>query len=241
MSMFDAFGPLDDLIQVIYQGTHRFVLLSKVDFDAAVPGWDVHLGLADAGRWWRGRWEEKDVVGFVGADVSETLLETFADNLAGTVTQGDLFIGDWSAEKGADIKIIFGPSGKKPLPIPLTELSAEEAAIFVANELFSLGLNAQQRKCRLNPPAIPVYSSIPAAPAAPRRNSPPPTKKPRRASPSPPPPSSYKPKEANTPRRIPKETRNPPPEPRPAKPKSKGGVIKKGRKVQDMEFASDDE
>ena len=69
---FDAFGPLDDLIQVIYQASHRFVFLSRVDFDAVVPGWQVYLGLADAGLWWKGRWEGKDVDAFVVRELSHT-------------------------------------------------------------------------------------------------------------------------------------------------------------------------
>lgn len=52
------FTPLDELIQVIYQGSSRFVIISSVD-DAA---WTVHVGLTgDDGRWWQGRWTEKDV------------------------------------------------------------------------------------------------------------------------------------------------------------------------------------
>ena len=52
------FAPLNELIQVIYQGSARFVILSSVD-DAS---WTVHVGLAgDEGRWWRGMWTGKDV------------------------------------------------------------------------------------------------------------------------------------------------------------------------------------
>ena len=72
MSIFDAFGPLDDLVQVIYQGPYRFVLLSRVDFDAIVPCWHVYVGLADKGRWWKGKWEEKDVHEFVVRGVSHS-------------------------------------------------------------------------------------------------------------------------------------------------------------------------
>ena len=51
------FSPLDELIQLIYQGTSKFVVLSSVT-DA---GWAVHLGLTSSGgRWWEGRWTEKD-------------------------------------------------------------------------------------------------------------------------------------------------------------------------------------
>lgn len=65
MSVFDSFTPLEDLIQVIYQGLHRFVLLSKVDFDSLEPSWNVYLGLADGGRWWKGKWIEKDLHDFI--------------------------------------------------------------------------------------------------------------------------------------------------------------------------------
>lgn len=52
------FSPLDELIQVVYQGSARFVILSSVD-DA---NWTVHVGLTgEEGRWWRGRWTDKDV------------------------------------------------------------------------------------------------------------------------------------------------------------------------------------
>ena len=65
MSALDSFTPLEDLIQVIYQGLNRFVLLSKVDFDSLEPSWIVYLGLADDGRWWKGKWVEKDVHDFI--------------------------------------------------------------------------------------------------------------------------------------------------------------------------------
>lgn len=52
------FSPLDGLIQVIYQGSSRFVVLSSVDD----THWKVRLGLSDSnGRWWEGRWGEKEI------------------------------------------------------------------------------------------------------------------------------------------------------------------------------------
>lgn len=51
MSVFDDFGPLDERIQVIYQGIDRFVVLSNVDF--VDESWTVYVALADKGRWWR--------------------------------------------------------------------------------------------------------------------------------------------------------------------------------------------
>ena len=61
MSVFDSFTALDDLAQVIYQGSSKYVLLSSVDFESLTPGWDLHVGLADKGKWWKGRWTEEHV------------------------------------------------------------------------------------------------------------------------------------------------------------------------------------
>ena len=61
MSVFDSFASLDEIIQVVYQGADRFVVLSNVEFGPLRAGWDIHVGLADEGRWWKGRWTEKDV------------------------------------------------------------------------------------------------------------------------------------------------------------------------------------
>lgn len=56
------FSPLDELIQLIYQDIYQFVVMSTATYDK----WTVHVGMVgDAGRWWRGVWEEKDVVGVV--------------------------------------------------------------------------------------------------------------------------------------------------------------------------------
>jgi hypothetical protein len=53
------FGVLDELIQVIYEGIERFVLLSKVNDGS----WTIYLGLqGPEGRWWRGSWFEKDIL-----------------------------------------------------------------------------------------------------------------------------------------------------------------------------------
>lgn len=55
------FGTLDELIQIIYEGIERFVLLSSID-DISQE-WIVHLGLqGPEGRWWRGSWSDKDIL-----------------------------------------------------------------------------------------------------------------------------------------------------------------------------------
>ena len=57
------FSVLDELIQLIYQGAEKFVVLSAADDDS----WTVHVGLSssDDGRWWKGSWQEKDIRKFV--------------------------------------------------------------------------------------------------------------------------------------------------------------------------------
>jgi len=40
-----------------------------------------------------------------GSKSSDKLLEAFAEKLAETFVQGELYIGDWSTEKGAEIKV----------------------------------------------------------------------------------------------------------------------------------------
>jgi hypothetical protein len=57
--VFSHFGELDELVQVIYHGFERFVLLSNVSDES----WMIHVGLlGDEGRWWRGTCSEKEVL-----------------------------------------------------------------------------------------------------------------------------------------------------------------------------------
>lgn len=52
------FSALDELIQIIYQGSAKFVLMSRVDYSS----WNVRLGLSGPeGRWWGGKWTEEKV------------------------------------------------------------------------------------------------------------------------------------------------------------------------------------
>lgn len=62
IDFISSFGGLDELVQIIYQGAHRFVLLSTVDDEK----WSLHLGMAGPeGRWWRGTWAQDDVLTLV--------------------------------------------------------------------------------------------------------------------------------------------------------------------------------
>ncbi|KAG6866677.1 hypothetical protein C0991_000787 [Blastosporella zonata] len=141
------FACLDELTQVIYQGVYRFVVISTVS-----DQWTINLGLSGPeGRWWRGSWTEANILKTVGSKSSDKLLEAFAEKLAETLIQGELHVSDWSAEEGAKIKLTFGPSSKKPLDIPLVEITSVEAASYTTDVLLDIALQAQSRKCHLHP------------------------------------------------------------------------------------------
>jgi hypothetical protein len=91
------FAVLDELVQVIYQGMDKFVVLS----DVAEDTWNIHLGLTGPeGRWWQGSWREADVLAIVGKTSSDILLESFAEKLAETLVQGELHV-----EQGEQYKV----------------------------------------------------------------------------------------------------------------------------------------
>ncbi|KAG1870515.1 hypothetical protein C8R48DRAFT_698912 [Suillus tomentosus] len=142
------FGVLDELIQVIYQGFDRFVLLSQVTESA----WSIYLGLkGPEGRWWRGSWSTKDILNITnGVQPSSQVLENFAEKLRTTFVNGDLAIREWT-EKDSDIDLTFGPTAKRPLHMALKELSAAEAASQATALFIDIALQAQSRKCQLNP------------------------------------------------------------------------------------------
>ncbi|KAF9219607.1 hypothetical protein BS17DRAFT_789060 [Gyrodon lividus] len=151
MDVLSHFRGLDDLIRVIYQGFDRFVVLSQVNDSA----WTINLGLkGPEGRWWRGSWSAQDITQLVGTKASSQVLESFADKLSETFVNGGLSIGDWTPDSGAKINLTLGPASKESLHIPLVELSPTEAASHVTTLLSEIALEAQSRKCRLNPPAV---------------------------------------------------------------------------------------
>lgn len=76
------------------------------------------------------------------------VLEGFAEKLLETIVKGELSIGDWSEDKGADIKVndplpvfcssdvsimfqlLIGPASKRPLHVDLVEIASQEAASY---------------------------------------------------------------------------------------------------------------
>lgn len=150
-SLLDNFAVLDEVLQLVYQGSSRFVVLSHVRDDA----WLLHAGLAREGRWWRGKWTENDILHFVGKKSTPDILEMFADRLLSTFTKKELSIVHWDpfSEGHQDLKLIIGPGAKKPITISMTEMTPREAAIFAAGEFASIALQAQSHQCRLYPSA----------------------------------------------------------------------------------------
>ncbi|KAL1945989.1 hypothetical protein VTO73DRAFT_1991 [Trametes versicolor] len=162
------FTPLDELIQVIYQGSSRFVIISSVD-DA---NWTVHVGITgDDGRWWQGRWTEKDVREVIGSKLSGFLVDSFVEKLADTFTKGELSIGGWSSDRTAPLQLVFGTQAKTPISIALNELPLRDAVVY-ATKVFAepkryrsflqIALQAQSRGCRLYPSTIDLPSLAPA-------------------------------------------------------------------------------
>ncbi|OCH92498.1 hypothetical protein OBBRIDRAFT_726699 [Obba rivulosa] len=142
------FGMLDELIQVIYQGASRFVIISEVD-DVQ---WTVHIGLSgDNARWWRGKWSADDIRKVAGSHTSGKALGAFADRLANAFVQGDLYIGNWSPNTTKETNLTIGTAAKAPMHIDLHELSPQEAATFSVRVFTSIALQAQSRKCQLHP------------------------------------------------------------------------------------------
>ncbi|KAG7090958.1 hypothetical protein E1B28_010026 [Marasmius oreades] len=149
-SAFASFGCLDEVIQVIYQGADRFVLLSFVNNEE----WSIKLGLAGTeGRWWNGSWVESDIFAIVGSKPSATVLEKFSQKLADSLVQGELFISNWSPESSnASIKLTFAPGSIKPMHMSLTEISADQAASFASEIFLEIAIKAKSRQCRLHDP-----------------------------------------------------------------------------------------
>ncbi|KAF7981975.1 hypothetical protein HWV62_30791 [Athelia sp. TMB] len=136
--VISCFSALDELIQIIYEGVERFVLLSAID-DAA-RAWVVHVALHGTGRWWRGAWSEHDLLRLAGPHASEQVLEGWADKIADAIVQGGAGIGDWAPDTGARIhlQLTLGHAPDKPLRLALVEIPAEQAAAHAARVFCSV-------------------------------------------------------------------------------------------------------
>ncbi|EED83028.1 predicted protein [Postia placenta Mad-698-R] len=155
--------PLDELIQVVYQGSSRFVVLSSVESD-----WTVHVGLSGPdGRWWRGAWGSKHIRGAVGLKASSDAIEAYADRLADAFAKGEMCIGNWSSQKGAKVNLVLGTTTDAPAHVALAELPAEEAAAFATKVFTNIAIQAQSRGSRLHPSPFAAVGTIATLPSKP--------------------------------------------------------------------------
>ncbi|KAF9020473.1 hypothetical protein BDZ89DRAFT_1020165 [Hymenopellis radicata] len=240
MSVFSNFAALDELIQVIYQNIEKYVVLSNVSDD----NWTIHVGQAEQGRWWLGRWTEDDVTKLVGSNASDILLETFAEKLADSIVKGELYVQN---PDSSDISLVLAPSSKKPMKVPLAEMDAAQAAVYTTRTLIEIALNAQKRKCQLNPmdfatDPLPTssYSSRPTAGPSKKPN---PSKNDAESSASEAAPLERKRKDLPVVQKEKPGSNSKPvaKPPRAVKGASLANPNKKARKYQAIEFGSDDE
>lgn len=163
--------PLDELIQVVYQGSSRFVVLSSVESD-----WTVHVGLSGPdGRWWRGAWGSKHIRGAVGLKASSDAIEAYAGRLADAFAKGEMCIGNWSSQKGAKVNLVLGTTTDAPAHVALAELPAEEAAAFATKVFTDIAIQAQSRGSRLHPSPFAAVSTIATVPSKPSGSRDPPS------------------------------------------------------------------
>ncbi|TFY74739.1 hypothetical protein EWM64_g9273 [Hericium alpestre] len=168
MSLLDHFSLLDELIQVIYQGSARFVIISTLDHSRKDPSWRIRLGLAREGRWWQGRWTEDDVLQVTGNKSSPDVLEAFGDRLAGAVTKGDLRVDGYEPRAAnEELKLVIGSTARKPLYMSLNRMSPEDAAQFAADQFLAIALQARSHGCQIYPSTY-----APSTPAIPERTTP---------------------------------------------------------------------
>ncbi|KAK1225297.1 hypothetical protein PQX77_011816 [Marasmius sp. AFHP31] len=246
-----SFGCLDELIQLIYQGTNRFVLLSSVDHEQ----WSCKLGLTGPeGRWWSGGWMESDIQGMLGVKVSDAMLEKFAQKLAESIISGDIFVSNWSPSPNASIKLTFSPGSKKPMHMPLTEMDSKDAASFVSEIFCDIALKAKSRQCQLHgsnfaiPSIVAPVTSHASTITAATSSSKPESKKETLEDSDPQPSASAKKSAEGSKRKVPELSPDPEPKsksvkaaPRPVKGASLANPNKKARKYQAIEFGSDED
>ncbi|KAJ7647553.1 hypothetical protein FB45DRAFT_893744 [Roridomyces roridus] len=215
------FGVLDELVQVIYQGMDKFVLLS----DVSNGKWNVHLGLTGSeGRWWSGSWRDVEVFAFLGKSATDTLVESFAKQLANAIIEGELYV-----EKGERYQLTLNPTSDKPKHVALQEMSSKEAACYAADVFAVIALQAQSRQSRLNPSPL-SFSDPPSSSGAGKRKAPADDGQPVTTG------RSRKGETAVQRHASPEQIANPAPVARPLKGASLANPNKKARKFQRIEY-----
>ncbi|KAF9070843.1 hypothetical protein BDP27DRAFT_1323097 [Rhodocollybia butyracea] len=145
--MFSSLSCLDELIQLIYHSTVKFVLLSSVTDDK----WVIHLCLADSARWWRGSWDEADVSAFAGSKTSSDELLDIAEALKEAIISEEFILSGWSKESNTKIELTIAPSSDKPARFHLSQIHGDEVASYSTNILTIIASSVVRCQLRVTP------------------------------------------------------------------------------------------
>jgi len=139
------------LIQVIYQGDLRFVVLAT----NSRSGWGVELGLITSGpcQWWRGAWRAEALAAIAPIDRFESAICT-----------GELHIGGWTGDDDANLRLDIYPGSPNSASLPLNPYTPEDSARRADKLLFELALQAQVSGSRLLSVSKPAASPAAAQP-----------------------------------------------------------------------------
>ncbi|KAG9316198.1 hypothetical protein JVU11DRAFT_2223 [Chiua virens] len=111
MDVLSHFGELDELIQIIYQGFDRFIILSTVVARFVVTA--RHHTVSRSFSFITLRTRAVDVENALSKQDSKAgsqILPNFAHNLAEAFVKGELCIDGWTPDKGANINLTLGPT-----------------------------------------------------------------------------------------------------------------------------------
>jgi len=127
---------LHGLIQVIYQGDSRFVLVSRED----LIGWTLDLGLIGSARrqWWRSV-KQLD-------EVKERI-----DYIISGITGGQLYIKGWKGNVIETLELAIHPASDNPLSFNLNACTTGESEKLAEEILFEIGSQLRQHGSRFVP------------------------------------------------------------------------------------------
>jgi len=115
---------LHGLIQVIYQGDSRFVLVSR----EGLIGWTLDLGLVGSThrKWWRSVKQLDEV---------EELIDYIISGIAG----GQLYIKGWKGDEIEELELAIYPASDNPLSFSLNAYTTGESEKLAEEILFEIG------------------------------------------------------------------------------------------------------
>ncbi|KAF9512159.1 hypothetical protein BS47DRAFT_1097858 [Hydnum rufescens UP504] len=127
---------LHGLIQVIYQGDSRFILVSRED----LIGWTLDLGLVGSARrkWWRSVKQLDEV---------KELIDYIISGIAG----GQLYIKGWKGDEIEELELAIYPASDNPLSFSLNAYTTGESEKLAEEILFEIGSQLRHHGSRFIP------------------------------------------------------------------------------------------